>query len=309
MVLPQAEEPRGSLNMDNALVEALPDNEADGIKYAPLSSVACATPPPHPSLMRRGCFSRLGGGQHGSTRHAFLLVDGDGTRHLFCAENDEERQAWVDVLALHIEMMQPTTLQTMLGPDALAAAHWAPREGNAQSTVPAATADLLPTAATVAGSGATGEDADGEDGEDADTADLAPRGAGELAGTSTAVDDDDSDDDGGAGALSGATEAAAAGEGQGGAVEAGSAGLPPSGASSGLVLFAGVLRARVGVIGRLAGVKAHYCELLSAGRLAYYSGERKDAVRSGRPRDGGAWKMRADLRGGTEGTPCWLRPT
>ena len=50
-------------------------------------------------------------------RHAFLLVDGDGTRHVFCAENDEEREAWVEVLALHIEMMQPTSLAAMLGPD------------------------------------------------------------------------------------------------------------------------------------------------------------------------------------------------
>lgn len=66
----QEAQPTGELSLLNATVEALADNEAEAV------------------------------------RHAFLLVN-DGVRHVYCAENDPDRDDWVRVLSMHIEMMTP----------------------------------------------------------------------------------------------------------------------------------------------------------------------------------------------------------
>lgn len=44
-----------------------------------------------------------------SQSHSFALLAG-GKRHVLCAENDEERDAWVTVLRTHIEMMFPVSI-------------------------------------------------------------------------------------------------------------------------------------------------------------------------------------------------------
>ena len=99
------------LSMDNAHVEPVADNDAEAIKCVcnmecrPWMSVGLLT------LSRAMCRADP------HRRHAFLLIDGTGRRHLFCAENDAERNEWVQVLQLHIEMMEPITLSAMLGPE------------------------------------------------------------------------------------------------------------------------------------------------------------------------------------------------
>jgi hypothetical protein len=226
--------------MDHAHVEPLPDNEADAVKYGGATRWRPWPPPPLP----------FGLTPAGYGRHAFLLVDGDGKRHVYCAENDEERQAWVEVLGLHIEMMQPTTLARMLGPEATGSA-------------------TGPETAHGDGDG----DGDGNGGGDGNPA--MGEDDAEVAGEEEEEEEDDESDDG---VVAGGGPAGAGGGAA--AVAATTSTAAAAAAVERAVLMDGVLYAKVGVIGRFGGVKPHYCELWDGGILAYYRTEHKDGVRS-----------------------------
>jgi len=184
-------------------------------------------------------------------RHAFLLIDGTGRRHLFCAENDAERNEWVQVLQLHIEMMEPITLSAMLGP-----------EGRGDKPAAAAAASTDSVAGVAASSSSAAED-------DVDAAPVAITAATRPPGDESDDDDDDNDDD---------DDGADVGDGVGTATTAeGTAGGGHAPVER-TVVHAGRLEARIGVLGRLAGTKPYYCELDNRHVLSYHKGERPESL-------------------------------